>query len=236
MAPLFLFRAIKNYRNREYRLQAIIICATACLQAYLVLSAMQDSTHIQDGRLRSFDISMYGFIIWIRAFIVPIFGLKASHSYISSAIQNHYSGLILLAIQCSLFFWFFRAVQKKYVIPMLYSYFAVLTIFIIGSTGEKSTLLGPNGGERYFLFSNTVLLLMLLASTSRFPYTFNKAVVSILLGIALWSGVKSYREIHRYKPNWFHEVMKWKKDPNYHMLKIWPDGWYSNLKGYKLKK
>jgi hypothetical protein len=235
LIPLFVLKAWRE-KKTEYVVQTTILLLGAVVQ----MSALWTSSQYSDVPLRwnGFDFRLFISAIWTKSLALAFLGLENANAYASMLdnMSEYEFGLfsLLLLFPIAVFFVYHALkLQVETKITLIGSYFLVSIFMVMFSLGsDKSYLVFPGNGSRYFYVPNVILMFIVLAAI-RFEKTKFKMLQSILpialLIISLGLGMTQYFKLPTrndlYGPNWKEEISEWRENPQKALVGISPKGW-----------
>ncbi len=240
LAPCFFVKAWFEKR-REYRIHAAIITGTSLIQIVAFFFAPNRS-QIAAKRLSELDLPTFAHIIWSRTIVLPLAGLRHANDFADRSLSLQQADpqrfwiqgvlLLLLAIVLiAVLVWPVRDYRPVLLIAGAYCAVICFTIVTAITHDKKFVLIYPEWSPRYFYVPSVLLLLLIVSACRRGSGYFEhaRAGICLLLTIsAIVFGVISYRETVDFAPdwpNWQQEVARYRADPAYSELQIWPPGW-----------
>lgn len=245
LAPWFILKALTE-KTKERVIHLVIICSCAITQAIIVfLSSAQRGPHIFTQWVGMGWQTLVA-IIWTRSIGFIIFGLENTYDFsllfrtASTPLELNLMSVMVLFIEI-VFIWFLflsSSIKKQDRITLIGSYLIIIVVSIIGSLeSDKSLLINPGIGTRYFYTSNAILMLIVVANiqipigTGEVKGLWKSILLIALSAISVYWGVMQYQEtcIGTDWPRWREQVQMWRENHE-HNIEIWPPGWKMQLK------
>jgi hypothetical protein len=239
LAPLFVLKAWWE-RTRESIGHAAILLVCFAVQGAIAWSLRNEPGVAH--RLGVLNPPTLASIVWTNTVAWPLFGFDVARGFArllytalgTSGFQFTLIGVLLLLLEL-VFLWYVSSRVDRRLRWLLLGTYGLLTVlsavFSGGSRPEKTALISPGYGGRYFYVPNVALLILLLANV-RWPteprFDHRSVVCAGLLAAALFFGARRYWEIPTAGAEWTVEVAQWRANPT-HRLRIWPQGWSVTL-------
>ena len=241
LAPLYLIRAYLT-KKREAIIQAGLI--TICALIHITITTTVLPT--QPASLNRFYLPSaptLGFIIWIKNFILPFFGLplaSAIGSIILAACYKQYewphaAGYNCLVFQVLFLLLLCSKLDKNEIISVMGSYLLLVLLTTYAAYGNKTDYISPEHSQRYYYVPNVLMLMMVFLSIKWSKEGASKIFALFLIGLltmGILNGAVIYRTSIESREScsvWREEVAKWRTDHSY-PLQICPSGWRIELK------
>lgn len=239
LSPLFIFVAVWE-KKRERAVQAAILSLCAIIQLAL-LGMFGQSDKIVTLRFADLNGVSLIYAVWTQSIGLVMGGLDLMREWAQrvelirsqSDVMYLFLALGLLVVE-SAFLWLAStglAVREKLI--LLGSYLLLIFFSFAGALSQdKSALIVPGVGGRYFWVPNILLCCLLIANVfSAQHHKYRRGVFAVILLSALILGGLKYHDtllIGQDWSNWKDEIKLWQADPAY-KVKIWPPPWEMSL-------
>jgi hypothetical protein len=242
LAPLFVIKAWWE-PTRPSVIHAAVLLACFAVQGSIAWSVRTDPGVAR--RFGDLDLPTLASIVWTNTILWPFLGLDLARGFarvLYATLEVGRAQFTLLGcgllLQEVVFLWYVSSkVERRPRLLILGSY-ALLTglsaLLSGGSHPEKTALMSPGYGGRYFYVPNVALLTLLLSNLewpANHRLDHRSVLCSALLVAAFMFGARQYRALQVTGPDWRVEVAQWQANPE-HRLRIWPAGWSVTLRRY----
>lgn len=238
LGPVFLYKFWQT-RNKQFFIDMLILGTCGLLHVYL-LKANADG--YGSNRFKALDLSTIASVFWVKSLLLMFLGFRKAEN-IGNDLRDFIIGggapwlaATLWIPLLIVFFFLIRSTPKQYRTVFPLAFFTIGLLSLIGSIGEKTDLISPMSGQRYFWAPDNILNLWLFALVpwerlKSLPKGFKSKIPVILFFWMLILGVSSYWR-HFYIPPeypvWSQEIERYRADPTY-SPKIWPEKWDVSL-------
>jgi hypothetical protein len=209
LAPLFLLKCFLD-RKGENAVHAVILSACAALQfsVFILLPSVA-------SRFYPLDLRTFTTIIWTKNIMLPLLGWTGIKPFRWAylhfpGIWGQMLGVGLLLAEVLVFRALVRRVPRRDAI-LIFGSFLITSVFSVAfMIGEKSTLIGEFGGNRYFYATNFMLSLLLVLNIDPKGFWRSRSRVwTVLLVLALAMGTLRFWRFSGFFTRW---DVSWKNE------------------------
>jgi len=220
MAPMYLVRAVRS-GDRERWIQFAILAATAAVQGTLLVA----NSAATGPRSLALDPRIYWLAMVSQDVLSPLFGFGVGDALaeILRRVLGNDAGAALFALLCTLPLVYAVAVAKREGAwglrrTLVASAVLLAVLSILGSIGDKQSLISAAGGGRYFFAPNVLLAVFFMGLGIE-----RDRLAQVFLALLL---LTSASQTHR-----FFGGVPWSiaydraRSTNASDVEIWPSGW-----------